>query len=853
MKGHVRPRPIRLAFLVQDGEHAHLALDGIFSESYNRWGGRFSLIVPCVESRIPDDYWRWLERYDADIIYSFVALGREQILEIHERLNPAEYKQHWLDPKEPRLDVFGFRPDYSFPVLSSLSTIFRNARYRSPYGDVTGPLEILDVWHGEAPSKTITDNFGTYHWCRASGLFPPDARSAAHLLTVISPEKKADRRAGFPQDAPTVADEVEAIETFAANRAHSMSLASILYAPKLEVSAGDWSGAFNLVLGDGFEDRILFWNARQLIPGWLDNDLCCFRVTLDQLRDPRFAEALGKLLNRRNHVNYGSGGQSQTVIRSVSHSEQDLAEAHAIIQGLKTWGIIRTKKVGSLAEVIPTATALERAKEPLFFGQGYNSKADWVRFRWTPPTAHPPVTAPDHMVDVPPNQWFGEGFWASDYIFQHEGVGIRLGDQNLWMLPRRWRLAHAFSSEYVTAPRHQRPPAGRRSREGALCLFASAGTAIERITIPTPENAVQFALTRDGFGGQDDVPRGKVWPQPKARDSFPSNEARYLTGVLGLTGGLDEATSFLLHPFLRNVFARLGGTPNLPADKVGPTVNDLRKRAAGQQPFDLHNEQERTVLANMLLKAARWLKRPMAYVRLEALKTDWKAYRATYWAANPQPHGDKEVDWDAQEAASLDGCLVAMRRREIVFQGYQWSCGHCHHRNWINFDELESEPSCAICRTPTDTPVEIQWAFRPNEFLIESLRDHSVLSLIWVLSTLARRARGSFMYIGPTGFSFDEYDKLDAEADLIVLIDGEVTLCEVKASWSHLRGSDIRKLVALAKRFRPENAVLAVMEEGNVLGAEIEAARVELEAEGIRFSVMKFNEAAEHQDPHLWF
>ena len=50
--GAVRPRPIRVAFLVQQGDNAQLALDGIFADCYYRWGGRFSLIVPCRNERI---------------------------------------------------------------------------------------------------------------------------------------------------------------------------------------------------------------------------------------------------------------------------------------------------------------------------------------------------------------------------------------------------------------------------------------------------------------------------------------------------------------------------------------------------------------------------------------------------------------------------------------------------------------------------------------------------------------------------------------------------------------------------------------------------------------------------------
>jgi hypothetical protein len=97
LKGWARPRPLRVAFLIEDGEHANIALDGVFADCYDRWGGRFSLIAPCLDGRIMPSFWPWLEAYDPDIVYSYVPLC------------PAQYAFHKLD-REPRLDVFGFKP-----------------------------------------------------------------------------------------------------------------------------------------------------------------------------------------------------------------------------------------------------------------------------------------------------------------------------------------------------------------------------------------------------------------------------------------------------------------------------------------------------------------------------------------------------------------------------------------------------------------------------------------------------------------------------------------------------------------------------------------------------------------------
>jgi hypothetical protein len=176
-----------------------------------------------------------------DIVYSYVPLSRADVLEVHERLCPAQYAFQKLD-REPRPDVFGFKPSYGFSPLSSLSVIFRLARYSPATAQVR--VQIIDSWHTERPSRFLTDNFGTY-LCRGGNIYPPDAAAAASLLTIVSPEMQADRRYGVPRDLNAIPSEMAAFREFADRRAMSLSLASTLFAPKLDIRAGRWSGSFN--------------------------------------------------------------------------------------------------------------------------------------------------------------------------------------------------------------------------------------------------------------------------------------------------------------------------------------------------------------------------------------------------------------------------------------------------------------------------------------------------------------------------------------------------------------------------------------------------------------------------------
>ena len=847
LQAWAKPRPLRVAFLVEDGEHAQLALDGIFADCYGRWGGRFSLIVPCVAGQIPPNYWPWLEAYDPDFVYSYVPLNRDAVLELHERLSLAQYLFH-LRQVEPRLDVFGFKPDYRFAPLSSLSVIFRQARHSRD----GAPVKIIDSWHTETPSRLLTDNLGTYHSSAATGMYPPDARSAATLLTIVAPEKVADRRFGVPQDLDMVPDEATALDRFARRQATTLSMASALFASKLDVGSHRFGRSFNLVVGDSFADRILFWNARLFIPAWLDSDLSCFRVDAQQLDDPVFLTTLGEIL-KRNQVNGGAGGQPHLTVRSTSLNAEQLAAVRTTVLSTRPWSTVSAEVVASLDELLPTADALREARESNRFGPGLLARPDWTRFVWTEPSARPPILTPDHLSDAPSRQAFTQGYWCNDFTFQFGGAAPRFADDNVWSLPRRWRLAGAFKTTFASTQHHVLPPVQRRVRGGGLGVFVCGDHPIESIRVPTAYEAVHHALAADGRWARADAEHGDVYPANKVGWIDPSNEARYLTGVLGLAGGLRRAAQLLLHPFLQATWAKLGGSPNVAAADVTPVINLLQKRSKREAVFDLTDEGERRTFAVMIGRASRLLKTPLSFVAYDDLRNSWKAHREAFWAAHQQPRqADDGVDWDGQEEASLDGCLIDLRRRQMMFQGHRWTCRKCHHKNWVDLSELTPEMACEVCKKTEFAPVNIRWLFRANEFLIESLRDHSVLSLVWALSALRHRARRSFAFVEPTWFGFDERaETADAEADLLALIDGEAFLCEVKSSWHSLRPSHVDDLVALALRLRPDTALLAVMEAGVGPVAKLGEARARLAEVGIKFELLTLGDHSIHDDPYL--
>ena len=159
LKASTRARSVRVAYLVEEEDaNADYVLDAIFAESYSRWGGRFTLVVPCVRGAIDQRYARWLEVYDADIIYSYVDLPAETVRLLHERYYPSFLVRHEPpgaidDPKraaQPRLPVDPLTVFASTSLPTSL-----------PMRTRQGPQLLVDMWF-HLEDRFVRESFGTF-------------------------------------------------------------------------------------------------------------------------------------------------------------------------------------------------------------------------------------------------------------------------------------------------------------------------------------------------------------------------------------------------------------------------------------------------------------------------------------------------------------------------------------------------------------------------------------------------------------------------------------------------------------------------------------------------------------------
>src|SRR3546814_19305141 len=82
-----------------------------------------------------------------------------------------------------------------------------------------------------------------------------------------------------------------------------------------------------------------------------------------------------------------------------------------------------------------------------------------------------------------------------------------------------------------------------------------------------------------------------------------------------------------------------------------------------------------------------------------------------------------------------------------------------------------------------------------------------------------------------------------------MVVDGTSIVAEVKSSWAVMRKSDVTALGDIAKKIRPDVALLAVMDTGNLHREALEALGSELREAGTTIQVVTLATNPPHANP----
>lgn len=752
-------RPIKVAYLVpyEDNAENNALLDAVFQESYTRWGGFHTLLVPVSNAAfLHDSYGPWLAHFDPDFVYSYLDLEKEFIQKIDTLCCPMEFLRHKVWDRSgqpnPEPDMRSYLPKFShyLKAVSSVTTIpSPYVAHPSRIGHGSGgEVMVLTEFGGHSNARVFADNFGTgvntSHFMSAvPGLF--------RTLCLVPPDTPASHHVGTEKCQSLVA----VFKALASNAAISIARLAMIHSDGIpRVEPYPWSSIFNIFVGQTVLDRLHFWNSRHFTRDSADT-IGGLRIDASLFNDPSFVEQLGEFLNKTNFLSRSSGGPYGVSLRSYSHSFEELISFRDALQK-KTYNAIYVLEKEFNLPAVPAESDIK--------DRYYGSSGDSTTVKVTESSVVVTASAPAHFVYMPPRlSALNGGNWAVDLgIQRHNNLSHYLSESEFWVLPRRVRAAKAFTGN-----------PSKVTSGNALAVIPTSGHSFGRrtqaavfsyrIDLRSDEDWFRY-LTLNFLATDGDDIRG-LGHRSGYKVLQLSDKGQNLRGVVSMFENLHEAYNILTNKFWRAVLRSFKEDSSkyltISRDELGSFVPNGRDETQG--------------IANEL-----------------RLKNRGEA-----------------VDYMKR---SLDDTLEYLVRIGVFFQVYQWRCEYCGHSNSRSFGNLKVKNSCEICETEYFPPIDLVWDYQLNEFVFRALVKNNGLTVLWALGHMQDcYGRNSFWYLPEVDF-YEDYDNplLKNEIDILCMTDGAYRMIEVKQTVSLFvrKPGEVEKFIKMARRLEPDVAML---------------------------------------------
>jgi hypothetical protein len=772
-------RPVKIAYLVpfDDAPHTHMNLEAVFFESYTRWAGVYTLVIPTKPQEfLADGYDEWLKHYDPDFIYSYVDLDAAFVDKIDRLCCPIAFLKHekW-NRKDREIDWRAFLPSWDRYIqpVSSISTVQNPASYpQFPYEDRPREPTVFTQYGMEPTNRFLADNFGTgFSLHNVTHAIPGFFKTLCLVRTDLPDNIVAGTERCF-----STLESLRAISDRKATPIAHLAMVNSAGMPRPE-SMG-WAFAFRLFIGSTPLDRIHFWNSRHLGSRWNDtsNALMLEPAFFD---DEQLVKQLGQYLNKNNFLGHGNGPyqaeiHSSSVAADVLNAIKDKLQPH-------TWNAVHVSRSFNAPAIPSQKDLVERI---------HDKTTDTTTLKLTEDSSEITANEPAHFIYIPPQlRGLARGQWIVELSIQrHNNLSRYSNVVDTWTLPRRRKITRAFTERLA------KPTLGGRlalvpSTEG----FPFRNQAIKdpssyEINLPSDETFFRH-LALEFFQYPTDDLRAPI-PRAGYIDLAVSDKGQNLRGVISLFDHLSTAFGILTNKFWRTVLAEAK------EDKTKPLTFDLNKLCS-LIPNDQGTIQRLT----------------------EEFRFDNVGITKNYLRD------------------SLTDTLEYLVRSNVFYQVAHWRCGYCGHLNSRSFDNMKIKNECDICAAEYFAPIDIEWQYELSDFVYRSLQKHSGLPVLWTLGFLQDRLRsGAFWYLPEVDlFERDDDPQSKNEIDILCIRDGAFHVVEVKLSASTFlnKTESLDKFVKMIGFLRPDVALLA-FERYCAEGEEVEATKARLaEAVGL--------------------
>lgn len=772
-------RPIKIAYLIphEESKINHWIIDAVFNESYTRWAGALTLLIPTNNDSFSiNEYERWLKLYDPDFVYTYVDLEKEFIEKLDHLCCPIAFlcykdnlqisdKTRWQDYL-PKWELY-FRP------ISSLTTI------HSPYADYQrnlGSDKIVLTQYGiNREERFLTDNYGTNF----------------NLLNCTNPRKGLFETCCLaPKDLPEnmsvgttrITSFAEVISHIANNKVISISRLAMIHSKSVpRVKPRSWGNNFDLFVGDSCLDRIHFWNGRRFS---LDNYgvTDALLVNGDLLNDTEFVKSLGQFFDKHNYRGQDLGSP-RVAIRSYSHTEKELS--HIIDKLVKC-------TFNQVLIINPHDTPAILTGEDL---ENYDSdKSEDVKtFKVSENNNTFQPDEPEHFKYTPPRyRGINKGQWAIELAIERHNDLSRFSNViDIWKLPRRKKMTRAFTANLSRVSNNHLLTILPTTERFPFLSDSVKNDCYFDLSLPDDSTIFRFLILDLPDLPTDDL-RSSL-NHDSYKDIAISDKGQSLRGVISMFDNRVDESACLTNKFWREI---IRGSQTV-IDKDGKAKKVILEKT---DHIFKYNEMFGFLPTHRSFK--------------DKLKNELRISNVNEYLRN-----------------NFTETLESMIYKNIFYQVYQKRCSYCGHSNTRTFDNMKKENVCEICARTYFAPIDIEWKYKLNDFIYRSLCEHNGLTVLWALNNFQDRGiRNSFYYLPEVDlFLKEDNNEPKNEIDILCVLEGKFYATEVKKSANNFtkKSDEIDKFIEKIKLIRPDVAQL-VFEQYCEEEADIQSAKQEL-------------------------
>jgi len=761
-----RPRPIRIAFLVDVGDCSLEMRKAILEFNSKLWGGRLNSIIPVDNGAIPPGYWNLLSSYDPDVIYSYPKLSSDLIRKIDIEISPYHFVIH----REIHQDAYKYVPSIHGDFLLTDFSVVPSG-IMNPFGEKFSLL----ICHNRADWEHylfFLTNFGIYNDQNMHQ--PPSELERLVVAEKTPPETFLEQ---------ITSQRKRIIYPWQFN-------VSEVFIKQIYEGGSHLHDCFTVVVGDSIWNWLYMWNKVFLLSGWKRTEINQLYIPLSILESTGLEASLKKLISI--HA-YRTGSHPPTVIFTSTD-----------VVGAKLSEI--SKKLTEKIDAIPHVRCISHDFEEL---KG-TRPANWFAPKFP---QHDYVSGKKFFLKPPRPSLRGKqtmGNWVSDFIIEYHPSKFSYTNLSYsWKLPRMHSLARCFLESGSGG--------GRISEEGYLSVIVGGDKNLDLgLRIPDDRDIIHLLLMQDRQPYfTDDIRYNSSPSKPIYGQIQVSDKGRYLNGFLSLLGNLYHAGSLVEHHFWRTVFESMCGVNTGNESSVLTGVkNKLTKFVpkwfenipAASDEKQKYVTKIIDILSHLTVRFGRQLKNPATDITFSSLLGRFEVERQAF-VKLPGHEKGFETTPQANRQDLLD-VLEDLTLSKVLIQGIKPSCPRCGFQTWYPVDEVKFNLTCNGCQFEMQIPPEVEWVYRLNSLVQDVIRHHGTFPVVWVLGHLLQESRESFIF-RPCLELREDYDGRPlAEVDIVCVSDGKFLIGEIKTKASEFSSSEVQKICAVAKNTLPQQVVI---------------------------------------------